>query len=329
MRRRQFLRVLTLAAGASLFAPLRGWSANSGMSAQWQSTLLRDHPLVGRIWDAKLARFVHSADLVESLRNATFGLLGEIHDNADHHAIQAELLEGLARTGTRRGVVFEQFDREFEPALRRLLSSGQPSPEDVADAVGFDRKGWNWDFYRPLVAIALRHGMPIAAGNLSRKAAVTIARQGLSALEPGRAAALRLDSGWSAEREQALHRIIADGHCGALPASAIPSMAAAQRVRDATLAEALLGVSREGAVLIAGNGHVRRDLATPIYLAAAAPDASCCAVGILEVQAGRENPSAYLSSAAGNVRPFDFACFTPRRDRPDPCLAFERARAKK
>ena len=290
----------------------------------WQSTLLRDHPLVGRICDASLGRDVRIANVIESLKRSTFSLLGEVHDNADHHAIQAGLLEGIARSGVRRAVVFEQFDREYEPELKRLISRGQPAPEDVADAVGFDRKGWNWEFYRPLVEIALRHRMPIAAGNLSRNAGATIARQGLGALDPARITALRLDSGWSAERESALEKIIADGHCGMLPAAALPAMVVAQRARDATLAEAMLEYAREGAVLITGNGHVRRDLSTPIYLATAAPDAACCSVGILEVQDGRNDPAAYLASAVANVRPYDFVFFTPRRDRPDPCLAFRK-----
>ena len=326
MQRRQLLRAV--AAGAFLFASF-GARSTDRVSAQWQSMLLRDHPLVGRIWEAGRGRFVSSAALIDSLNRAAFALLGEVHDNPDHHAIQAEVLEALAQAGARRGVVFEQFDREFEPALRRLFAGGEPGAEDVANAVNFDRDGWNWDFYRPLVAIALRYGMPIATGNLSRRAAAPIAKQGMSALDPARVAALRLESAWSAEREEAMRTIVADGHCGALPVSALPRMAAAQRTRDATLAEAMLEVAPDGAVLIAGNGHVRRDLGAPLYLAAAAPDRTCRALGIIEVQAGREDPSAYLASAAANVRPYDFVWFTPRRDRPDPCLAFQRAPANK
>ena len=323
MQRRRLLGAL--AVSAFLFAP---FGARPG-DRTWQSTLSRDHPLVGRIWDAGRGRFVSSAALIESLNGAAFALLGEVHDNPDHHAIQVEVLEALARTGARRGIVFEQFDREFEPALRRLFAGGEPGVEDVANTVNFDRGGWNWDFYRPLVAIALRYGMPIATGNLSRKAASPIAKHGMSALDPARVAALRLESAWSAEREEAMRAIVADGHCGALPVSALPRMAAAQRVRDATLAQAMLEVAPAGAVLIAGNGHVRRDLGAPLYLAAAAPDRSCCAVGIIEVQAGRGDPAAYLSAAAVNVRPFDYVWFTPRRERPDPCLAFQRPPADK
>jgi uncharacterized iron-regulated protein len=188
--------------------------------------------------------------------------------------------------------------------------------------VNFNRKGWNWTFYKPLVEIALRHGMAIHAGNLSREAAAPIARRGMAALEPATIAALRLDLGWNEAREHALREIIAQGHCGALPQAAIASMTIAQRARDATLAQALLSVDRERALLIAGNGHVRRDLAVPVYLSAAGKDS--CALGILEVEAGRRDARAYLHAAASDAHRYDFAFFTPRWQRPDPCAAFER-----
>jgi uncharacterized iron-regulated protein len=80
-------------------------------------------------------------------------------------------------------------------------------------------------------------------------------------------------------------------------------------------------------VLIAGNGHVRRDLGVPLYLEAAAPEKKSCAVGIIEVQESSDDPAHY---AAGEtpVQPFDYICFTPRRERPDPCEAFRRGASR-
>jgi len=326
MHRRSLIRLLGLATMASVGMPLSGWTtgAPQPVSRPWRASQLRDHPLVGHIWAADLQRFVPQGMLVDALTRASFALIGEVHDNPDHHAIQAELLGAIAARKTDRAVVFEQFDREYEPVLQRLMAKGAVDAEAVAAAVNLNRKGWNWDFYKPLVEIALRHGMALHAGNLSRPAAAQITRQGLGVLEPARIAALRLDSGWSEMREQALREIIAHGHCGALPQSAIPAMAAAQRVRDATLAETLLAATRDGAVLIAGNGHVRRDLGVPAYLSSAAPGRTSCALGILEVDAAERAPQAYVQSAIPDARRYDFAFFTPQWERPDPCDAFRR-----
>ena len=318
MHRRMFLRAL----GTAWLAFRMPSPAFAAAEAATRSTL-HDHPLIGRVWDVGQQRFVSMDVLRERVIASDFRLLGEIHDNPDHHAIQAELLESIGAHGVRPVVAFEQLDRDFDAALTQRLATGAASAEDVAEVAGFDREGWNWEFYRPLVAIALRYGMPIRAANLSRSAASQIAKKGWEALGPTRVAALHLESAWSAERDGALRDIIREGHCGALPEAVVPSLAAAQRARDATLAESLLARDRDGAVLIAGDGHVRRDLGVPIYLSAAGAD-RVCAVGILEVEDGRESPADYARSAALPVPLYDFACFTARRTRPDPCADFQR-----
>ena len=232
LHRRLALRAFGATALAALLPSVNGCSTIAPVK-RWQSLLLRDHPLAGKIWHVAAERFVAFAYLAESVRNAHFRLLGEVHDNADHHVIQAKLLDFLGAGGLKPLVAFEQFDREFDRALLEKQTAGTISADDVADAVKFDRKGWNWEFYRPLVEIALRYTMPLRAANLSRTAAVRIAKQGLAALDPARVAALRLETAWSAEKEQGLRDTIIDGHCGALPASMVPAMTAAQRARDA------------------------------------------------------------------------------------------------
>jgi uncharacterized iron-regulated protein len=318
MRRRSFLAALTSFATMVVKAP-----ELSAQPTAPPNTLLDDHPLAGKIWDAASARFMTRDALVDALKRAHFRLLGEVHDNPVHHTLQAELLEAIAASGLKPLLAFEQMDREHDAALQQRLSQGDASTEDIARAASFDRRGWDWTFYEPLVAIAMRYGLPLRAANLSRKVAGQIARNGMSALESARIAALRLETAWSAEREQTLRQIIRDGHCGALPESAVPAMTIAQRARDATLAEAMLGAKRDGAVLIAGNGHVRRDLGVPVYLAARAADAAC-SVGILEVQARKRDPQAYAASETSSVLLYDFVCFTARVDRPDPCAAFRK-----
>jgi hypothetical protein len=70
--------------------------------------------------------------------------------------------------------------------------------------------------------------------------------------------------------------------------------------------------------LIAGNGHVRRDIAVPRLLRAASPGTSVLAVGLLERSADGEMPS----RASRGM--FDLVIVTPRTARPDPCANFPR-----
>ena len=307
------------ALAVSQFVPSALARAAFVRTAQWKSMLLKDHSLVGTIWDATAGRSTTREALHLALLAARYRMLGEVHDNPDHHDLQLELLVALGASGLRPAVAFEQIDREYDSALQRILAAGGATAEAVAKATGFDRKSWGWDFYRPLIETALRYRMPIRAANLSRAAAGRVVKGGLEALGEGRASALRIDTAWSEAREHVLREIIVEGHCRALPESMVPGMTLAQRARDATLAEALLDPGPDGAVLIAGNGHVRRDLGVPLYLRQARPGESILSIGLLEVESGITDPAEYLAAFTGGEAQYDFVWFTPRWDRPDPC----------
>jgi len=321
MQRRSMIRAL---AALALEPLVQSAMAREAFAQTVQNKpMLSDHPLVGTIWDPMARRSATREALHAALRAARYRLLGEAHDNPDHHAFQRDCLVALGEGGLRPAVAFEQFDREFDPALQRALAAGGVTAEVVAEATGFDRKNWRWELYKPLVEAALRYHMPIRAANLSRAAAGRVVNSGLDALGEGRASALRIESVWSEERERVLRAIIVDAHCNMLPDAIVPGMVLAQRARDATLAEALLDPGPDGAVLIAGDGHVRRDFAVPAYLRAVRPGDSIVSVGLLEVEAGKTDPEAYLTDSAGGETQYDFVQFTPRWDRPDPCEKFK------
>ncbi len=326
MQRRSVIHALGALAFGQLCQSVMARAASTGTVGS-KPMLLSDHPLVGTIWDPMARRSATREALLAALRAARYRLLGEVHDNPDHHAFQLDCLVALGERGLRPAVAFEQFDRESGPALQRALAAGAVTPEAVADATGFDPKNWRWDLYRPLVEAALRYHMPMRAANLSRAAAGRVVNAGLDALGEGRASALQIDAVWSDERERVLRAIIADAHCNMLPDAIVPGMVLAQRARDATLAEALLDPGPDGAVLVAGNGHVRRDLGVPVYLRQAQPGESIFTIGLLEVESGVTDSAEYLAGSAGGEAQYDFVRFTPRWDRPDPCAKFKLPRS--
>ena len=125
------------------------------------------------------------------------------------------------------------------------------------------------------------------------------------------------------QQAELLHQVDV-GHCGALPQSMLAPMALAQRARDAALALAMVQAARQAApgarvVLIAGNGHVRRDLGVPHDLAVLDAAARVLSVAFLELEDGR--PGAVDG-------PYDAAWFTPRAERADPCADFKPPVAK-
>src|SRR2546421_4640088 len=126
-----------------------------------------EHPLAGKIWDARAGRFVSAQQVFDRAAHARHVLLGETHDNAEHHRLQRAVLEALAARGGARLLAMEQFDSEYQSAIDTARLNGADA-EAIADAGHFDRKGWSWPLYRPLVQFALEHRWPLAAANLSR-----------------------------------------------------------------------------------------------------------------------------------------------------------------
>src|SRR5215470_11936005 len=70
-----------------------------GGKIEWESQVEQAHPLVGRIWDVWAGAFIGEDALVARLVASRFVLLGERHDNPDHHALQAKLLRAMLEAG--------------------------------------------------------------------------------------------------------------------------------------------------------------------------------------------------------------------------------------
>jgi uncharacterized iron-regulated protein len=299
-----------------------------------------------RIIDQHSGAALDEAALIRRVLAAQVVLLGEVHDNPAHHAIRARLLRALAAAGPLT-VVFEQFDREHQPQLDAWARPGRPRAaradatataaelDGLLDAGGFDRKGWHWPLHAPLLQAALAPGVRIVAGNLSRDAARAVIRQGAAAIPPDLQAVITA-ARWDAGADVLLDQDLQQGHCGMLPAAALPGMARAQRVRDAALAEALrdpASPAPQRRVLIAGNGHVRRDFGVPRYLAGWAEPV--LAIGFLEDDEAGPGPAGDAggvtdrAAAATPAQPhgaltprFDVVVTTRPAARDDPCAGF-------
>ena len=292
---------------------------------EWESPVSREHPLVGRIWDVNGGVFVDERTLSGRLAASRFVLLGERHDNPDHHVLQAQLVRRLITTGRRPALGFEMLSTGDVPAIARYLAGSPRDAAGLGDAVNWKRTGWpDWRFYQPIAQAALDAGLPIAATNLSRAAIEALRRNGLAGLGPAVATQLKLGAGPSPATRAALAQEIRESHCGHAPEGALDKMVDTQWARDARMAEALARAGgRDGAVLIAGTGHARRDRGVPAHLARHAPGTSVASVALLEVDAKLTAPVEYAARWDGGPLPFDYVWFTPRIDDVDPCEKFK------
>src|SRR5215475_5852687 len=292
----------------------------------WESKEEQKHPLVGRIWDVKASAFIGEDALVARLVASRFVLLGERHDNPDHHALQAKLLRAMIAAGRRPAVGFEMLATDDAPAVVRYLARSPKDAAGLGDAVNWSRSGWpEWRFYQPIAQAALDANVPIVATNLSKAATDAVRRNGLSGLGPTLTTQLRLGEP-APEMRLAMTRELRDSHCGQMPDNAIDRMADIQWARDARMAASLTrGGQRDGAVLIAGAGHVRRDRGVPLHVAQQAPDATIASVAFVEVDAAGQKPADYAAKFGADALPFDYVWFTPKVDEADPCEKLKKA----
>ena len=232
-------------------------------------------------------------------------LLGETHDNGAGHRLRAEDLRRRVEAGWRPAIAMEQFDREQQPALDAAM-------RDCADAdcviskVITAKSTWQWPFYKPVIELALTYKLPLLAANLSRADAGKVIQDGFAAaLDAGVISRYGLDKPLPAAVLSHQAEEVRSGHCGMLPEEMLEPMARAQIARDVVMAETLRLRAADGAVLIAGNGHVRRDIAVPFWLRQ--QGLTALSVGYVE-----------QAPAPGE---FDESHRIPAFARPDPCVA--------
>lgn len=233
-------------------------------------------------------------------------LLGEVHDSAAGHAARAVLLRKELEAGWRPAIAMEQFDTVQQPALDAAMRECADAGCVIARAAP-PKAGWTWAYYEPVIALALQYKLPLYAANLSRGDASKVVKDGFAAALPaGLIARYRLDA-LPAPVLAAQEEEVRGSHCGALPEALVAPMAKAQIARDVVMAETLRAHAADGVVLIAGNGHVRGDIAVPFWLRQQGLPART--VGFLEP----------TSDAAA----FDAVERIPATVRPDPCAGFK------
>jgi uncharacterized iron-regulated protein len=295
-----------------------------GPDTSWETTVEKNHPLVGKIWDVSAGTFIDPATLSQRLVPGRFVLLGEKHDNADHHRLQAWVLRELVSQGRRPAVGFEMFDMDQSPALERHLRAAPTDVAGLAEAVNWGQSGWpDWALYQPIAEAALDAGLPIAATNLPRSTTQAVAREGVSVLDPVFVERYGLAVPPSPEMHTAMANEMRESHCGHVSEAVVASMVHVQRARDAHMADSIMAAAKgDGTVLIAGAGHVRKDRGVPVYVAAVAPGATIVSLAFLEVKEGETEPAAYTGEFGAGKAPFDYLWFTPRVDNLDPCEKF-------
>jgi uncharacterized iron-regulated protein len=195
------------------------------------------------------------ANLLQPLLPTPILLLGEQHDAPEHQALQREVVKQLATSGQLAAVVMEMLDEGMQTTALPA-SADETTVRSILQWTQERNSGWPWTVYGPVVMAGVRAGVPVIGGNLPReRMRAAMADTTLDALLP-EAALLQQRAA------------IRSGHCDLLPESQIAPMTRIQIARDQAMARSTLTQLKPGktVLLVAGNGHVLRDLGVPLHL---------------------------------------------------------------
>jgi uncharacterized iron-regulated protein len=307
-------------------SPAAPAAAAAAPPLHWQSQLGADHPLAGVLWDVAAGHATDEASLDARLAAYDLALVGETHDNPDHHAIEARILRAFAAAHPAPAVVFEMLDETRQPTVDGAIAAHPGDADALAQAVDWNASGWPaWSMYRPVFDAALAARGPILAAGIDRAPAMRIGREGVAAIDPGLVKTFALDAPLAPDVQAATRHEMGEVHCGMVPDEALDPMVLVQRARDARMAERLHeGLERRGAaLLVAGAGHVRRDRGVPVLLQRAYAR-SAIAIGLVQVTSDATAPAAYAAGFGAGTLPFDFVWFTPRANDVDHCAEMRR-----
>lgn len=189
---------------------------------------------------------------LDALLPADAILLGEQHDAAAHQQLQLAFVDTLAQRGQLAALVLEMAERGTNTSeLARDATAQQ-----VQASLRWNDAGWPWERYAPMVMAAVAHGVPVLGANLPR-----------ADMRPAMLDT-RLDNHLVAVALERQREAIRDGHCDLLPSERLMPMLRIQLARDASMASVVQAAVVPGktVLLVAGAGHVVRDLGIPTHL---------------------------------------------------------------
>ncbi len=129
-------------------------------------------------WVAPTGRKISGNEVIAHAAKQQVVLLGEMHDNLEHHRWQLQMLAALHATRPDMVIGFEMFPRRVQKALDRWVA-GELSEAEFLAAADWDTV-WNTDasFYLPLFHFARMNRIPMVALNIDTRLRREISTKG-------------------------------------------------------------------------------------------------------------------------------------------------------
>lgn len=134
-----------------------------------------------RLADKKL---MSNGEVLRFMSRQRVVLLGEHHDNRDHHRWQLQVLSGLYALRPDLAIGFEMFSQDAQPVLDKWVA-GELSEDELLKQTNW-YGNWSFDpsFYMPLFHFARLNHIPMIALNVNRALFHEVQKKGWEAVPP-------------------------------------------------------------------------------------------------------------------------------------------------
>ncbi|MDP6180717.1 MAG: ChaN family lipoprotein, partial [Desulfatiglandales bacterium] len=216
------------------------------------------HFKVGQILDLKTGKVLSFDQLIDQIASKEIIFIGEVHDNPEHHLIQAQIIQALMGRFSLVTIAMEFFQKSQQPSLDRYLQRELTESEFLKEVDWKGRWGFDYHFYRPLVLSARQHGSRILAINAPNDIVKKVAREGLKGLDENERKKLPKEIDLSNKAHRAYLREIYEKHSHN-DLKKFETFYEAQCVWEDTMAHNLaehLSQNKRKLVVFTGIGHI-------------------------------------------------------------------------
>lgn len=224
-------------------------------------------------WIAPEGHKIELPALLAAMARKQVVLLGEQHDDEDHHRWQLQVIAALHAQRPDMVLGFEMFPRRVQPVLDRWVA-GELDRQQFLEQSEWS-KVWNFapELYLPLFEFARTNRVPMLALNVDRKLTRAVNARGWDAIPVAEREGVGTPAAASVGYRDYLFDIYRM-HASTGKSSPSPGdtgfryFMASQLVWDRAMAEAIAGAAREGVLVIGvmGAGHVRHGYGVPHQL---------------------------------------------------------------
>jgi uncharacterized iron-regulated protein len=143
---------------------------------------VRAHPGSGEVFRVRDGKVISFQQMIEEIKKVTVVFVGELHDSAEHHRLQLDVIKALRTTGAPVAVGLEMFRAESQEDLDRWVSGASTLERFLP--VYYDNWRIAWPLYRDIFLYARESKTALVGLNVPQDVTRKVARKGFAALDP-------------------------------------------------------------------------------------------------------------------------------------------------